>query len=192
MDDAATTPARPDASAAAGGVAAPGPSSDGAADAPAAVAVEAVAADEVEEPEPSRITEPARVVRIGHMLGALREELDGLEGDEAGLERLAQIYDRSVEGLAEVLTGPLRDELEAFATTFGVDADPTTGELRVAHAQLVGWLEGLLRGLQAALASQGQGQQLAALQQQLGARAGGGAVASDQAGAPVEGVGQYL
>ena len=150
------------------------------------------------EPEPSSIVEPGRLLRIGHMLGVLREELDDAGQDLAGRERLVTIYEQSVEALAEVLTGSLRDELRTFAITFEEDEEPTAAELRVAHAQLVGWLEGLLRGLQAALASQGQQQQLAALQQQLLARGGGeggavsGTATPGDAAGPAVSTGQYL
>lgn len=151
---------------------------------PQAVEVEPVG----DADEPATIKEPGKLLRIGHMLGALRQELDDVDGSDSGRERMATIYDRSVEGLAEVLTGSLREELETFAITFGPGEEPTAAELRIAHAQLVGWLEGLLKGLQAALASQGQQQQLMALQQQLAGRANAGQGGAQEAPS----TGQYL
>ena len=100
------------------------------------------------------IEEPAKVMRIGSMIRQLLEEVRNAPLDEASRERLRKIYDTSVQELATSLSPDLRDELERLALTFEVGDVPTESELRVAQAQLVGWLEGLFHGIQAALFAQ--------------------------------------
>ena len=107
------------------------------------------------------VTEPAKVMRIGSMVKQLLEEVRQAPLDEASRERLAEIYERSVTELAEALSPDLQEELRSLALPFDDDAVPTDGELRIAQAQLVGWLEGLFHGIQATLFAQ----QLAARQQ---------------------------
>jgi len=115
----------------------------------------------VEEPERESVEEPARVMRIGSMMKQLLEEVRSTDLDEPSRERLAEIYDMSVTELCASLSPDLRDELERLATPFGADEIPSGPELRVAKAQLVGWLEGLFHGIQATLFAQ----QMAARQQ---------------------------
>jgi hypothetical protein len=98
------------------------------------------------------ITQPAKLLRIASMVRELLDETRQASLDEPGRLRLRQIYERAVGELAEVLSPDLREELETLAPPMaGV---PTDAEIRVAQAQLVGWLEGLFHGIQAALFAQ--------------------------------------
>ena len=110
-----------------------------------------------EEPEQEERTEsvasPAKVLRIGSMTKELLEEVRRAPLDDAGRTRLRDIYETSVRELAEVLSGDLREELARLSSPFSADT-PSDAELRVAQAQLVGWLEGLFHGIQAAIFSQ--------------------------------------
>ena len=107
------------------------------------------------------VTAPAKVMRIGSMVKQLLDEVKGTDLDEASRERLAEIYERSIVELAEALSPDLQQELRMLTLPFKDGIAPTSGEIRVAHAQLVGWLEGLFHGIQATLFAQ----QLAARQQ---------------------------
>lgn len=98
------------------------------------------------------IERPARVMRIGSMTKQLLEEARRAPLDEASRKRLRDIYKSSIEELAGVLSPELREELARVMQPFeGEGSAPTEGELRIAQAQLVGWLEGLFHGIQAAL-----------------------------------------
>jgi hypothetical protein len=110
-------------------------------------------------PEES-IDQPARAMRIGSMVRQLLEEVRQAPLDEASRSRLREIYEISVKELAETLSPSLSDELQRMAVVFDSES-PSDAELRVAHAQLVGWLEGLFHGIQAMLMAQ----QMAAHQQ---------------------------
>ncbi len=115
-----------------------------------------------ESPEPEEmVTSPAKVMRIGSMVKQLLEEVRGSTLDEASRERLAEIYDRSIMELSEALSPDLQDELNSLTLPFGDGDAPSESELRIAKAQLVGWLEGLFHGIQATLMAQ----QFAARQQ---------------------------
>jgi hypothetical protein len=107
------------------------------------------------------VTEPAKVMRIGSMVRQLLEEVRGTQLDEASRERLAEIYERSIVEISTALSPDLAEELHMLALPFKEGEIPSEGELRVAKAQLVGWLEGLFHGIQATLFAQ----QLAARQQ---------------------------
>jgi hypothetical protein len=120
--------------------------------------------DVVEQADPEEgdaVTSPAKVMRIGSMVKMLLEEVRAAPLDEASRERLAEIYERSVAELSEALSPDLQHELKMLALPFRDGEIPTEGEIRVAKAQLVGWLEGLFHGIQATLFAQ----QLAARQQ---------------------------
>jgi hypothetical protein len=133
------------------------------------------------------IGEPAKVMRIGTMIKQLLEEVRAAPLDEASRVRLKEIHARSIKELEEGLTPDLRDELERLSLPFTEDSVPSDGELRIAHAQLVGWLEGVFHGLQTALFAQ----QMAARSQLEQMRRGQlppGQSAAD--GSP--GTGQYL
>lgn len=107
------------------------------------------------------VEHPAKVMRIGAMIRQLLEEVRQSPLDEASRTRLAEIYETSVKELAAGLSDDLRDELARLTTPFTGDSPPSDAELRVAQAQLVGWLEGLFHGIQATLFAQ----QMAARQQ---------------------------
>jgi hypothetical protein len=111
--------------------------------------------------EGDAVTSPAKVMRIGSMVKALLEEVRAAPLDEPSRERLAEIYERSVVELSEALSPDLQEELKSLALPFQDGTVPSEGEIRVAKAQLVGWLEGLFHGIQATLFAQ----QLAARQQ---------------------------
>jgi proteasome activator-like protein len=99
------------------------------------------------------VEQPAKVMRIGSMIKQLLEEVRNAPLDEAGRIRLAEIHRRSIEELKDGLAPELIEELERIALPFGENA-PTDAELRIAQAQLVGWLEGLFHGIQTALFAQ--------------------------------------
>lgn len=113
------------------------------------------------EAETESVTEPAKVMRIGSMVKQLLDEVRGTTLDEPSRERLAEIYDRSIVEISEAVSPDLAEELKMLALPFKVGEVPSESELRVAKAQLVGWLEGLFHGIQATLFAQ----QLAARQQ---------------------------
>jgi hypothetical protein len=122
--------------------------------------------DDAESGSREQITAPAKVMRIGSMVKQLLEEVRGAPLDEASRERMAEIYERSLSELAGALSPDLDEELRTLALPFDDDVIPSESELRVAKAQLVGWLEGLFHGIQAALIAQ----QVAANQQLEGIR----------------------
>ena len=110
----------------------------------------------VPEPEPATetVTEPAKVMRIGSMVKQLLEEARTSPLDEASRERMAEIYERSIVELGGALSPDLQQELHMLALPFKDGVVPSEGELRVAKAQLVGWLEGLFHGIQFSLLAQ--------------------------------------
>ena len=115
-----------------------------------------VVSPQAPEPAPREeaVTEPAKVMRIGAMIRTLLDEVRQASLDEAGRERLRTIYDESVSELASALSDDLAEELERLTHPFDSDGVPSEAELRVAQAQLVGWLEGLFHGIQAAVFAQ--------------------------------------
>jgi Protein of unknown function (DUF2587) len=106
------------------------------------------------EEQSEKVESPAKVMRIGAMVRQLLEEVRHAPLDEASRTRLADIYDTSVKELSEVLSPELREELERLSLPFDDNDVPSDSELRIAHAQLVGWLEGLFHGIQAMLFAQ--------------------------------------
>jgi hypothetical protein len=113
--------------------------------------------DEVDE----TVDHPAKVMRIGSMLKQLLEEVRSAKLDEASRGRLREIYDTSIRELGSALSPDLEAELSRLAMPFTGSEPPTAAELQIAKAQLVGWLEGLVQGMQAMLFAQ----QMAAQQQ---------------------------
>ena len=136
------------------------------------------------------IGEPAKVMRIGTMIKQLLEEVRAAPLDEASRARLMQVHQRSIKELETGLTPDLRDELERLSLPFTEDTVPSEGELRIAQAQLVGWLEGVFHGLQAALVAQ----QMAARAQLEQMRRGlpAGTSGPEIPGGSNPGAGQYL
>jgi hypothetical protein len=158
---------------------------------------------EVGEDPGSLVHQPAKVMRIGSMIKQLLEEVRAAPLDEAGRQRLTEIHRRSILELEDGLAPELRDELERLSLPFEPGHTPSEAELRIAQAQLVGWLEGLFHGIQAALMAQQMAARLQ-LEQIRGARPAlppGLGLPGNQAGQlgqpgqhPGEGgrVGQYL
>jgi hypothetical protein len=112
---------------------------------------------EVEAVEPSEVLDsverPAKVLRIGSMIKQLLDEVRQAPLDSASRVRMKDIYETSVRELADGLSPDLAAELDRLALPFETDI-PSDSELRVAQAQLVGWLEGLFHGIQATLFAQ--------------------------------------
>jgi hypothetical protein len=122
--------------------------------------------------EPGNLIEqPAKVMRIGSMIKQLLEEVRAAPLDEASRGRLRDIHQRSIVELEDGLAPELRDELERLSLPFEGDTPPSESELRIAQAQLVGWLEGLFHGIQAALVAQQMAARLQ-LEQMRGGNAG--------------------
>jgi Protein of unknown function (DUF2587) len=107
------------------------------------------------ERNPAELVEqPAKVMRIGGMIKQLLEEVRSAPLDQAGRERLAEIHERSLHELEQGLAPELVEELRRIALPFDEGQTPSDAELRIAQAQLVGWLEGLFHGIQTALMAQ--------------------------------------
>ena len=141
------------------------------------------ASTEQQEPVES-VESPGKVMRIGSMIKQLLEEVRQTELDEPSRERLREIYDTSIAELSTALSPDLQAELARLALPFDHDTAPTGPELRIAKAQLVGWLEGLFHGIQATLFAQ----QMAARQQleQMRGQIGPGMQPPGQPGQPGE------
>ncbi|MFY1635421.1 bacterial proteasome activator family protein [Solwaraspora sp. WMMB335] len=165
--------------------------------------------DAPDSDDPSRLIEqPAKVMRIGSMIKQLLEEVRAAPLDEASRQRLREIHQRSILELEDGLAPELREELERISLPFEDGTTPSESELRVAQAQLVGWLEGLFHGIQAALMAQQMAARLQLEQMRGGGRPAlpvgpGGMIPGmpgqpgqpGQPGAPGEGgnrTGQYL
>lgn len=103
--------------------------------------------------EGESIEQPAKLLRIGSMVKQLLDEVRQAPLDEASRTRLREIYEQSMRELAEGLSPDLVAELDRVSIPFD-SPTPSEAELRVAHAQLVGWLEGLFHGIQATLLAQ--------------------------------------
>jgi hypothetical protein len=118
----------------------------------------------------SGVTNPAKLIRMGTMINQLLSEVRSTPPDFEGLRRLATIHNRTLAELSDVLSEELFDELMEFNDCCDQAAVPSEGEIRVAQAQLVGWLQGLLQGMQASAASQAlvAQQQLAEMLQRPG------------------------
>ncbi|MGA2838274.1 MAG: bacterial proteasome activator family protein [Acidimicrobiales bacterium] len=99
------------------------------------------------------IEQPAKLLRIGSMVKQLLDEVRSAPLDEASRGRLREIYEQSIRELADGLSPDLVAELDRVSIPFDTDT-PSDAELRIAHAQLVGWLEGLFHGIQATLVAQ--------------------------------------
>src|SRR6516164_10654958 len=100
------------------------------------------------------VEQPAKVMRIGTMIKQLLEEVRAAPLDEASRNRLRDIHATSIRELEDGLAPELREELDRLTLPFNEDAVPSDAELRIAQAQLVGWLEGLFHGIQTALFAQ--------------------------------------
>ena len=128
---------------------------------PNAMAVEdtPVEQGEVDEGKASKsitdmVEQPSKMMRIGNMIRQLLDEVKSAPLDEASRQRMRAIHQASIAELEEGLAPELVDELSRLTLPFSDDATPTDAELRIAQAQLVGWLEGLFHGIQTALFAQ--------------------------------------
>lgn len=111
-----------------------------------------VVADE-DESRPA-VSEPGKLMRIGLMLREMQEEVRRADPDEAGRDRLRIVHSRAVRELCQALSPELQEELQQLTLPFADDGAPTGSEIRIAQAQLIGWLEGLFQGIQAAIFNQ--------------------------------------
>ena len=138
------------------------------------------------------VEQPAKVMRIGNMIRQLLEEVKAAPLDDASRQRLRSIHSASIEELKQGLAPELVEELERITLPFSEDATPTDAELRIAQAQLVGWLEGLFHGIQTALFAQ-QMAARAQLEQMRRALPMGQSATDPQPGPPSSGSGgMYL
>ncbi|GEN80432.1 bacterial proteasome activator family protein [Actinotalea fermentans] len=122
---------------------------------PQEIPAEAPAEGAVDPSDPaSMIGQPAKIMRIGTMIKQLLEEVRSAPLDDAARGRLAEVHERSLRELEDGLSPDLVEELRRITLPFSDEGQPSDAELRIAQAQLVGWLEGLFHGLQTALLAQ--------------------------------------
>jgi Protein of unknown function (DUF2587) len=121
---------------------------------PRVMALRDADADSDERSLTDLVEQPAKVMRIGTMIKQLLEEVRAAPLDEASRNRLRDIHATSIRELEDGLAPELREELDRLTLPFSEDTAPSDAELRIAQAQLVGWLEGLFHGIQTALFAQ--------------------------------------
>jgi Protein of unknown function (DUF2587) len=146
---------------------------------------------ETEKSVTEMVEQPAKVMRIGSMIRQLLEEVKSAPLDEKSRARLKEIHQNSIKELEDGLAPELVDELERLSLPFADDVTPSEAELRVAQAQLVGWLEGLFHGIQTTLFAQ-QMAARAQLEQMRRALPPGVIPAEQQDAQPLRGSGPYL
>ncbi|WP_306295879.1 bacterial proteasome activator family protein [Arthrobacter sp. STN4] len=113
------------------------------------------------------VDQPAKVMRIGTMVKQLLDEVKSAPLDDAARARLAEIHGRSIAELEDGLSPELVEELHRLSLPFTDASVPSDAELRIAQAQLVGWLEGLFHGIQTAMAAQAMANQQVAARLQM-------------------------
>jgi hypothetical protein len=153
----------------------------------------AVAQDDADDRSITDLVEqPAKVMRIGTMIKQLLEEVRAAPLDDASRTRLREIHATSIRELEDGLAPELREELDRLTLPFTEGSIPSDAELRIAQAQLVGWLEGLFHGIQTALFAQQMAAraQLEQMREQRGLPPGAGRPGGP--GGPGSGTGQYL
>ena len=111
------------------------------------------AVEEATEEDSPPVTQPTKLIRIASMSRAMLDEARQAPLDEGGRERLAEVHSKSIEELREVLSDELQEEFNEIMVPLSRE-NATESELRVAQAQLIGWLEGVFHGIQASLWSQ--------------------------------------
>jgi Bacterial proteasome activator len=121
---------------------------------PDGVATESDVEESRERPVTEMIEQPAKVMRVGNMIRQLLEEVRAAPLDEKSRARLKEIHASSIKELEDGLAPELVEELERLSLPFAEDEVPSESELRIAQAQLVGWLEGLFHGIQTTLFAQ--------------------------------------
>jgi hypothetical protein len=145
------------------------------------------------KPELSDMVEqPAKVMRIGTMIKQLLEEVRAAPLDDASRSRLREIHRSSIRELEQGLAPELRDELERLTLPFNDNESPSDAELRIAQAQLVGWLEGLFHGIQTALFAQQMAARVQLEQMRRGALPPGTKPGDAEHQGIGRGTGQYL
>jgi hypothetical protein len=138
------------------------------------------------------IEQPAKVMRIGTMIKQLLEEVRAAPLDDASRNRLKEIHQTSIRELEQGLAPELREELERLTLPFTDESTPSDAELRIAQAQLVGWLEGLFHGIQTALFAQQMAARVQLEEMRRRALPGGPSLPGQQLPMPGTGTGQYL
>lgn len=141
------------------------------------------------------VEEPAKVMRIGTMIKQLLEEVRAAPLDDASRNRLKEIHETSIKELEQALAPELQQEMERLIAPFTDDSTPSDAELRIAQAQLVGWLEGLFHGIQTALFAQQMAARVQLEQMRRGLPAGPPGHGPAGPGEPhhgITGTGQYL
>ncbi len=138
------------------------------------------------------VEQPAKVMRIGTMIKQLLEEVRAAPLDDASRNRLRDIHRTSIRELEDGLAPELREELERLTLPFTDDSVPSDAELRIAQAQLVGWLEGLFHGIQTALFAQQMAARAQLEQMRQGALPPGLQGPGGHRGPSHPGTGQYL
>ena len=150
-------------------------------------------ADEEPRSVTDLVEEPAKVMRIGNMIRQLLAEVKSAPLDDASRQRLRAIHQASITELKQGLAPELAEELQRLTLPFSDDATPSDAELRIAQAQLVGWLEGLFHGIQTALFAQQMAARAQLEQMRQGALPPGLQVPGGQRGGTSHpGTGQYL
>ena len=154
--------------------------------------LEVVEDDDGGDEQPA-ISEPAKLMRIALMLREMQEEVRRADMDTAGRDRLRVVHDRALEQLRSVLNADLTEELDTLTLPFE-EGTPTESEIRVAQAQLIGWLEGLFQGIQAAIMNQQMAARAQLEQMRQRGLPPGTAPAQGEAGGPPRSgsPGQYL
>jgi Bacterial proteasome activator len=138
------------------------------------------------------VERPDKVMRIGTMIKQLLEEVRAAPLDEASRARLKEIHENSIRELEDGLAPELRDELHRLTLPFSEEGTPSEGELRIAQAQLVGWLEGLFHGIQTALFAQQMAARAQLEQMRRSLPPGAGGQQPGPEGGFGRGTGQYL
>lgn len=148
--------------------------------------------EEGEESLGDLVEEPAKVMRIGTMIKQLLEEVRAAPLDDASRTRVREIHQTSIRELEQALAPELQDELERLVRPFTENSTPSDAELRIAQAQLVGWLEGLFSGIQTALFAQQMAARVQLEQMRRGLPAGPSAGGALGGTGEAHGPGQYL
>ncbi len=148
--------------------------------------------DEGEQAVAGMVERPDLVMRIGTMIKQLLEEVRAAPLDDASRSRLREIYESSIRELEKGLAPELREELHRLSLPFTDEGTPSDAELRIAQAQLVGWLEGLFHGIQTALFAQQMAARAQLEQMRRGLPAGPSGQPMPGIPEPGRGTGQYL
>lgn len=100
------------------------------------------------------VAAPTTVIRIASVLRRALEEVRAAPLDAAGRARIGALLQTCVAELQRCLDPTLHAELLRLAGSVEWNDDTSDGELRIAEAALMGWLEGLLEGIEATWSAQ--------------------------------------